>query len=108
MSRPILPAEAAIFSALGDANRLALIERLIRVGPSSIVTLTGDSGLTRQAVTKHLKVLETAGLLRCQRVGRATLWQIDRRTLGEARICLARISQQWDERLERLRQQVEG
>ena len=95
-------AEAAVFSALGDPNRLALIERLLAAGPSSIVALTADSGLTRQAVTKHLKVLEKARLLRCRRIGRATLWQIERRTLGEARITLARISQAWDERLARL------
>ena len=102
-----MSAEAAVFSALGDPHRLALVERLSSEGPISIAALTVGTGLTRQAVTKHLKVLEKSGLLRCRRIGRVTAWQIDRRTLAGARINLAKIAEQWIARLDRLKTQVE-
>ena len=60
---PILPSEAAVFAALGDETRLTLVERL-RSGPASIVSLTGSANMSRQAITKHLQVLEKAGLVK--------------------------------------------
>lgn len=101
-----MPDNAVIFAALGDETRLALVERL-RQGPSSIIRLTGEANMTRQAVTKHLQVLEKAGLVTHIRLGRTTAWQLERPRLDEARAYLDIISRQWDGALERLRAHVE-
>lgn len=105
MSR--LAASAPVFAALGDPQRMALVARLCREGPRSVTHLTEGAGITRQAVTKHLRVLEAAGLARCERQGRETLWELDRRPLTKARDHLELIARQWDEALERLRAFVE-
>lgn len=98
--------KALLFAALGDETRLALVQQL-RAGPASIVSLTGEAQMSRQAVTKHLHVLEKAGLITCTRLGRTTLWQLERPRLDDARQYLDLISQQWDGALERLRSHVE-
>lgn len=102
-----MPSEAAVFAALGDETRLALVEQL-RTGPASIVSLTGEAAMTRQAVTKHLHVLEKAGLVTCTRLGRTTVWQLERLRFDDARHYLDIISRQWDGALERLRVHVEN
>ena len=73
----------------------------------SIASLTAGSRVTRQAATKHLRVLERAGLVRSRRRGRDTLWQLEQKRLREARRHLDVISQQWDTALGRLRDLVE-
>jgi DNA-binding transcriptional ArsR family regulator len=70
-SARVLPRDAApVFAALGDRTRLSLLERLSDGRSRSIASLSTDSELTRQAVTKHLHVLERAGLVNSVRVGR--------------------------------------
>ncbi|HEY8885854.1 MAG TPA: metalloregulator ArsR/SmtB family transcription factor [Chloroflexota bacterium] len=98
---------APVFAALGDATRLALVARLCTDGPLSIVRLTAGSAVTRQAITKHLSVLASAGLVRDVRRGRERIWELDLDRLAEARACLDEISHQWDEVLDRLRKFVE-
>jgi DNA-binding transcriptional ArsR family regulator len=73
----------------------------------SITHLTAGSRVTRQAISKHLRILEGAGLVRSRRRGRETIWQLERRRLQEARRYLDLISTQWDEALGRLRDLVE-
>ncbi len=104
-----MPAESAaqLFNALGDPTRLALVGRLSQGGPAAIVSLTAGTDMTRQAVTKHLRVMEKAGLVRCTRLGRTTAWELDRRRLEDAQAHLAAISRQWDDALDRLRSFVE-
>jgi DNA-binding transcriptional ArsR family regulator len=96
-----------IFAALGDKTRLRLVARLCDHGPMSITGLTAGSNVTRQAVTKHLRVMESAGLVRCTRHGRETVWQLEQRRLNDARRFLDTISKQWDDALGRLREFVE-
>jgi DNA-binding transcriptional ArsR family regulator len=74
----------------------------------SISRLTEGSGITRQGVTKHLRVLAGAGLVRGSRRGKESLWEVERRRLDEAQQSLERISQQWDRSLAKLRSFVEG
>lgn len=74
----------------------------------SITSLTAGTRVTRQAITKHLRVLEGAGLVRARRRGRESLWQLERRRLQQARHYLELISSQWDEALSRLRKLVEN
>jgi DNA-binding transcriptional ArsR family regulator len=98
---------APLFAALGDATRLELVARLCSEGPQSIVRLTDGTRVSRQAVTKHLKALAAAGLVRSTREGRERIWQIQTKRLGEVRRHLEQISRQWDDALERLRVAVE-
>ncbi|HWZ55528.1 MAG TPA: metalloregulator ArsR/SmtB family transcription factor [Verrucomicrobiae bacterium] len=98
---------APLFAALGDKTRLWLVSRLCEGGPMSITSLTAGSRVTRQAVTKHLRVLEGAGLVRSRRRGRESIWQLEQRRLREARRYLDLISLQWDDALDRLRTLVE-
>jgi len=69
----------------------------------SITRLAKGSNVTRQAITKHLRVMEQAGLVRSRRRGRESLWQVDPERLEDARHYLEMISRQWDEALSRLR-----
>lgn len=99
---------APLFAALGDQTRLRLVSRLCDDGPLSIVKLTAGADITRQAITKHLHVLEHAGLVRERRRGRESVWQLEAQRLSEARRYLDQISAQWDQALDRLRALVEG
>ncbi len=98
---------APVFAALGDETRLRIVIRLCDGGPQSIVRLTEGSNVSRQAVTKHLRALCDAGLVRSERIGRETLWELETKRLAEARQYLDRISQQWDRALLRLKAFVE-
>ena len=98
---------APVFAALGDQTRLRLVARLGREGPLSVARLTEGADVTRQAVSKHLRVLEGAGLARGVRQGREQVWQLDPAPLEDARRSLERIAQRWDEALARLREFVE-
>jgi len=73
----------------------------------SISRLTEGSKVTRQAIAKHLRVMEGTGLVRSKRHGRESLWQLDRRRLEDARCYLDAISKQWDDALLRLLKFVE-
>lgn len=88
-----------VFAALGDGTRLRVVVLLGDGGPASIASLTARTHLTRQAVTKHLRVLEAAGLVRSFRSGRQRVWELQPETLAEARRCLDRISAQWHQAL---------
>ena len=68
-----------VFAALGDPTRLAIVARLCGSGPQSTKRLTTGSAVTRQAVTKHLRVLSGAGLVRGVRRGRERIWEIEPR-----------------------------
>jgi DNA-binding transcriptional ArsR family regulator len=104
---PRLEGHAPLFAALGDATRLRLVSRLCRDGPLSIARLTASSDVTRQAITKHLRVMAAAGLVRGTRHGRESVWQLELRRLDEARRYLELISEGWDAALGRLRKLVE-
>lgn len=73
----------------------------------SITGLTGGFNVTRQAITKHLRVMEEAGLVHSTRHGRESIWQISPERLRDARRYLELISEQWDDALGRLRKFVE-
>jgi len=98
---------APLFAALGDKSRLRIVSRLCDDGPMSITRLTAGSHVTRQAITKHLRVMEEAGLVRGIRHGRESVWRLDQRRLEDARRYLDMISRQWDRALSRLRAFVE-
>jgi len=99
---------AEVFAALGDETRLAIVARLCGGSPLSIARLTEGSAVTRQAVTKHLRVLQGAGLVRGIRRGRERVFALEAARVEEARRALDDISQRWDEALARLKKFVEG
>lgn len=113
MTRAARPSAAAIatvaplFTALGDETRLHLVSRLCLDGPQSITRLAAGTAVTRQAVTRHLQVLQVAGLATSDRIGREQQWRIEARRLAEVRRLLVRIATQWDDALTRLAAFVE-
>lgn len=92
---------------MGDETRLRLVSRLARDGPSSISKLTTGSHVTRQAITKHLRVMQRARLVHSKRHGREVVWQLNQRRIEDAHHYLNLISKHWDEALLRLRRMVE-
>ena len=100
-------ASVPIFAALGDSTRLRIIGRLATGEPLSISTLTTGTGVTRQAITKHLLVLDHAGLVRSTREGRERKWELAPSPLEAARRTLDHIRKQWDTALGRLKAFVE-
>jgi DNA-binding transcriptional ArsR family regulator len=98
---------APVFAALGDETRLRLVARLCHDGPLSIARLTEGLPLTRQAITKHLRMMEKAGLVHVTRQGRETLWELEPRRVDDARRHLDAISTRWEEALARLKAFVE-
>ena len=97
-----------VFAALGDETRLVLVFRLARGEPLSITRLSEGLEVTRQAVTKHLHVLEDAGVAGSSRQGREQLWELNARQLGEARRALDIIGAQWESALARLKESLES
>jgi DNA-binding transcriptional ArsR family regulator len=98
---------ATIFAALGDPTRLRLVGRLCEGGPMSIAKLTEGEDVTRQAITKHLRVMEGAGLVRTAKQGRESVWQLEPKRLDVARRYLELVSDRWDAALGRLKAFVE-
>lgn len=105
---PDLRRSAPVFAALGDATRLLLVARLAGGEPLSITRLSEGTKVTRQAVTKHLRVLAEAGLARASRHGREQIWELNRRQLDEARRSIDLIAGQWDAALLRLKDSLEN
>jgi DNA-binding transcriptional ArsR family regulator len=102
------PDPAPVFAALGDRTRLSLLLTLSDGRTRSIAGLAADTTLTRQAVTKHLHVLENAGLVTSLRAGRESRFAYRSGPVAQARAYLDTVSVQWDEALSRLRSFVEG
>lgn len=101
-------AEAArVFAALGDPTRLSLLERLSAGETLSITELTRGRGLTRQAIAKHLKVLQAADLIAMNREGRQTRIAFRDAPISVIRAYLADVERQWDTTLGRLKAMVE-
>ena len=107
-SAPKRPSPALLFAALGDKTRLALVARLCSGQLASIAQLTAGSKITRQAVTRHLRVLQHAGIVRGVRAGREHRFALDPNSIEEMRNYLDRVSRQWDEALARLKTLVEA
>jgi DNA-binding transcriptional ArsR family regulator len=100
-------ARATVFAALGDETRLALVTKLSRQGPHSIAQLTEGSGVSRQAITKHLRVLEEAGIVHGAQMGRENRFAFDPRPITGIREYLDLVSVQWDQALAQLKSFVE-
>jgi len=106
-SSPALARAVPVFAALADPTRVHLISRLLAEGPLPITRLAEATTLSRQAVTKHLRALDAAGLATSHARGRERHWAIEARRLAEVRRLLAQISGEWEAALTRLARFVE-
>jgi DNA-binding transcriptional ArsR family regulator len=106
--RAELKERASVFAALGDETRLSLIVKLSNGPPQSISRLAEGSTLTRQAITKHLRVLEGAGVVHSVRVGRESMFEFRPKPLKELQSYLERVSNQWEHALARLKSFIEN
>ena len=95
-----------VFAALSDPSRRFVLERLASRGTASQTELAGELPVTRQAVAKHLATLRDAGLVRAERRGRETRYELDSAPLGDAAAWLERVGAEWDARLGALARHV--
>jgi DNA-binding transcriptional ArsR family regulator len=98
---------AGVFFALGDGTRLALVRRLVAAGALSATTLAQGAQVSRQAIVKHLQVLQEAGIVAPERHGREVRYALDTRRVDDARAFLDAMSAGWDRAIDRLRDMVE-
>lgn len=101
-------ARAPVFAALGDETRLSLVAKLCGGQPRSISQLTEGSKLTRQAVTKHLRVLESVGIVHSVRTGRESRFEFNPEPIEGIKEYLDFVSAQWDQAFSRLKSFVEN
>ncbi len=101
------PTHAPLFAALGDETRLLLIAKICRGERRSISQLTDGSRLSRQAITKHLRVLQNAGIVRGVRSGRESRFELNPQSIEALKEYLEFVSAQWDQALARLKSFVE-
>jgi DNA-binding transcriptional ArsR family regulator len=104
---PREPAVADVFFALGDGTRLSVVTRLGSSGTLSATALSHGAKVSRQAIAKHLRVLEGAGLVKHEKRGREVLYTLESERLEDARAFLDGVSASWDRAIERLRRMVE-
>lgn len=100
-------ATAGVFAALGDSTRLSLVLALSHGRHQSIAQLSAGKPLTRQAISKHLRILETAGVVNSRRAGRETLFALNPVALDQVRTYVEQISAHWETSLARLKAFVE-
>lgn len=100
--RPRARPAADVFAALGDPTRLALVDKLADGARRSIAQLSDGEPVTRQAISKHLRVLEAARLVCSERTGRETLYVLDPARIDEARTYIDEVARRWDDALHRL------
>lgn len=95
--------EAHVFKALGDSLRLTIVQRVLDRSAHTVGSLSEDLGLTRQGARRQIQVLVDAGILHLTPVGRETHVSLDTSTLESARAFIAKLEQQWDQRLAALK-----
>jgi DNA-binding transcriptional ArsR family regulator len=108
MSRVVERAVADVFFALGDGTRLSVVRKLSAGGALSATALSDGAHVTRQAIVKHLQVLEGAGLVTHEKRGREVLYALEPARLEEAHAFLNSVAAGWDRALARLRAIVEA
>ena len=97
-----------LWSAIGDPSRRRVLDLLVRRGEASASWLAGQVPFSRQAVSKHLAVLEQAGLVSRRKQGREVLYQVDAERLDQATRAMAELASQWDRRLNTIKRLAEA
>src|SRR5712672_4854224 len=97
-----------LWSAIGDPSRRRVLDLLVRSGEASASWLAGQVPFSRQAVSKHLVVLEHAGLISRRKQGREVLYQVEAGRLDQATRAMAELAAQWDKRLNAIKRLAEA
>lgn len=97
-----------LWSAIGDPIRRTVIDLLLAGGPGTATSLSEQLPVTRQAVSKHLAVLDRVGLVHAAPAGRERHFQIDEAQLARAVAQLSAVGATWDARLRRIKQIAEA
>lgn len=97
-----------LWSALGDPTRRRLLDLLLEDGAGTATSLSAGLPVTRQAVAKHLGVLERAGLVRAAAEGRERRYQVDADEFARAAGQLSAVGSAWDARLNRIKRIAEA
>ena len=92
-----------LWSAIGDPTRRRMLDLLLTAGAGTATTLSDDLPVTRQAVAKHLVVLDRVGLVHATTSGRERLYRIDEVQLARAVAQLSSVGSAWDARLHRIK-----
>jgi DNA-binding transcriptional ArsR family regulator len=101
-------ADDELWSAIADPSRRQVLDLLVSRGGVSASWLAGQVPFSRQAVSKHLVVLERAGLVRRHKQGREVLYQVEAGRLDEAARAMAGLAARWDRRLESVKRLAEA
>lgn len=96
-----------VFRAIADPTRRAIVERLVR-GPAAVKALAQPLAMSLPAVMQHLQVLEAAGVIVTQKVGRVRSCRIEPRALREAEQWLSRQRTDWERHLDQLDDYLKG
>ncbi len=94
---------AAVFGALADPTRRALLEEIAAQPATTATELAAGLPISRQAVVKHLSALSDAGLVKRERAGRDVRYSVTPAPLGDAVSWIAQVGGRWDERLDELK-----
>jgi DNA-binding transcriptional ArsR family regulator len=97
-----------LWSAIGDPTRRRMLDRLLDDGTGTATSLSEHLPVTRQAVAKHLEVLDRAGLVHAAAVGRERRYRVDDAQLARAVAQLAAVGATWDARLRRIKSIAEA
>jgi ArsR family transcriptional regulator, cadmium/lead-responsive transcriptional repressor len=100
--------DEALWSAIGDPTRRQLLDLLLADGEGTATSLGQRLPVTRQAVAKHLVVLDRVGLVRSTPAGREKRYRVDEAQLARAAAQLADVGAAWDARLRRIKRLAES
>ena len=97
-----------LWAAIADPSRRRVLDLLVQQGEASASWLAGQVPFTRQAVSKHLVVLEEAGLVGRRKQGREVLYRVEAERLDQASRAIAEVAQRWDRRLDTIKRLAEA
>jgi DNA-binding transcriptional ArsR family regulator len=102
-----MQADDELWSAVADPSRRQVLDLLVSNGAVSASWLAGRVPFSRQAVSKHLVVLERAGLISRRKQGKEVLYQVEADRLDQATRAMAGLAAQWDRRLAAIKRLAE-
>jgi ArsR family transcriptional regulator, cadmium/lead-responsive transcriptional repressor len=97
-----------LWSAVGDPTRRRMLDLLLADGGGTATSLSAQLPVTRQAIAKHLGVLDRAGLVHASPAGRERRYRVDEAQLGRAVAQLSAVGSAWDARLRRIKRIAEA
>jgi len=100
--------EDELWAAIADPSRRRVLDLLVQRGAATASWLAGQVPFTRQAVSKHLVVLERAGLVSRRKQGREVVYRVDATRLDQATRAMAEVARRWDQRLEIIKRLAEA